>query len=138
MFICPLRPQLFAGELLALVGPLDPTAIAFDPAAPFTSSAAGAGARLPTPAKAAGGKGSQSQQQSQGGRAGRFVQPLLLVVAVVVVVLLLPLLLVLCLAKPAGASAACSEQPPVLPPWIAKRALATSLPVSLPFIMQGK
>lgn len=42
--LCPCYPlcvlQLFAGELLALVGPLDPAAIAFDPANPFRQGGA--------------------------------------------------------------------------------------------------
>ena len=74
--------QLFAGELLALVGPLDPSTIAFDPSAPFQSGPPSNHGEALTPPKG-GGKGGgggvgsrgtqtqQQQQQSQGGKGGR-------------------------------------------------------------------
>lgn len=72
----PIPPlQEFAGELLALAGPLDPSAIAFDPAAAF-SSAAAPGPAAPGVAAGASGGGGRSQCReatpgSQGGKGGR-------------------------------------------------------------------
>ena len=69
--------QLFAGELLALVGPLDPSTIAFDPSAPFQSGPSSDHGEALTPPKAGGkggvgSRGTQTQQQqSQGGKGGR-------------------------------------------------------------------
>ena len=64
--------QEFAGELLALAGPLDPSAIAFDPASAFSSAAPspGAAAAVASGSGSSGG-GTQTPAPTQGGRSGR-------------------------------------------------------------------
>lgn len=69
--------QEFAGELLALAGPLDPSAIAFDPASAFSSAAPspGAAAAVASGSGSSGGRtqggGTQTPAPTQGGRSGR-------------------------------------------------------------------
>lgn len=74
----PSLPQEFAGELLALAGPLDPAAIAFDPASAFsiTRPATGpaqlaSGALLGSGSSGGRTQGTQTPGPSQGGQGGR-------------------------------------------------------------------
>ena len=71
--------QEFAGELLALAGPLEPSAIAFDPAAAFSSAHQGASSASAAAAVGAGAsigrtQGTQNapaEGGSKGGKGGR-------------------------------------------------------------------
>lgn len=76
--LLPAMPlQEFAGELLALAGPLDPSAIAFDPAAAFSSAAPSPGAAPGAASGSSGsggrtqGGGTQTPAATQGGRSAR-------------------------------------------------------------------
>lgn len=58
--------QEFAGELLALAGPLDPSAIAFDPSSPFGPAQPGSGGSDDLPGSAVGGPSSSGGGRTQG------------------------------------------------------------------------